>query len=114
MPDIRPSAFQSTVVVTAGDRSVPIGGVPIWSIAEVLAFDDDGQWDFAVAAHADDPRPPAEFVEDLIASRLIAAPRPRRRRERSVSSRAVFHRAAPDRGEDRASACQTATEEVLS
>jgi hypothetical protein len=38
----------------------------------------------------------AEMLVDLLASRMIAPHRPRRRRERAVSSRAMFYAGADD------------------
>jgi len=63
-----------------------VRGTPVWPIPEVLELDDQ----FEPGREAADRGPDDELVADLLASRMIAAPRPRRRRERGVSSRAVF------------------------
>jgi hypothetical protein len=58
----------------------------VWPIAEVLAFEDliDGMTTDAIDA---DPG----LIADLLESRMIAPPRPRHRRQKSVSSRAAFY-----------------------
>jgi hypothetical protein len=63
-----------------------VRGTPVCPIPEVL--DLDGQ--FEPGRDADEAGLDDELLADLLASRMIAAPRPRRRRERPVSSRAVF------------------------
>lgn len=60
----------------------------VWPIAEVLAFEDliDGMTTDSVDAGID-----PGLVADLLDSRMIAPPRPRHRRQKSVSSRAAFY-----------------------
>jgi hypothetical protein len=58
----------------------------VWPIAEVLAF--EAPFDGFVAADAEgDPA----LIADMLDSRMIASPQPRRRRQKAVSSRAVFY-----------------------
>jgi len=72
--------------MTVGDVECVVRAATVWPIPEVL--DLDGQFEPGRDAVDDD------LLADLLASRMIAPPRPRRRRERSVSSRAVFFSAA--------------------
>jgi len=72
--------------MTVGDVECVVRAATVWPIPEVL--DLDGQFEPGRDAVDDD------LLADLLASRMIATPRPRRRRERSVSSRAVFFSAA--------------------
>jgi hypothetical protein len=60
----------------------------VWPIAEVLAFEDliDG-----MTADSNDAGLDPSLVADLLDSRMIAPPRPRHRRQKSVSSRAAFY-----------------------
>lgn len=64
----------------------------VWPIPDVL----DLEGSFEPGMDATDPILDDEILSDLLASRMIAPPRPRRRREKSVSSRAVFF--APSAG----------------
>ena len=77
--------------VRVGADWSPIRAATIWPIADVLAAD------VGLAGTAAGPQPAVETAErlvlDLIDSGMIAPPRPRRRRERPVSSRAVFYQA---------------------
>jgi hypothetical protein len=57
---------------------------PVAMIHDLLGFEHE------VEAGCDEATDPA-FVADVIESRMIAPPRPRRRRERAVSSRAIFY-----------------------
>ena len=74
-------------VVNVGDTQCGLRARPIAPIAEVLGFEQElveDLLDFS-GAEADD-----QLVADLLDSRLIAPPVHRRRRQRPVSSRAVF------------------------
>ena len=80
--------------MTVGEVECVVRAATVWPIPEVLDLDgqfEPDQFESAQDAIADD-----ELLADLLASRMIAPPRPRRRRERSVSSRAVFFSAASD------------------
>lgn len=91
----RPSPFTTVVVVGTPD-GFAVRGLPVWPITDLLDCDD--QFDAALAvSEPRGERPSTDLdpgvLDDIIASRLIAPPRPRRRRERSVSSRAIFYQA---------------------
>ena len=77
-----------------GDVECVVRAATVWPIPEVLDLDgqfEPGRFEAGPDSIADD-----ELLADLLASRMIAPPRPRRRRERSVSSRAVFFSASSD------------------
>lgn len=91
----RPSPFTTLVVVGSAAGSA-LRGLPVWPITDLLDCDD--QYDAALAVQTpDEVRTGADLdpsvLDDIIASRLIAPPRPRHRRERAVSSRAIFYQA---------------------
>jgi len=69
-------------VTTVGGRECVVRVTPLCPIADVLGFEHE----IAATAVVD-----AETIADLLDSRMIAPPRPRRRRDRDVSSRAVFY-----------------------
>jgi len=82
-----PSAPRTTLVLEAqvDGEACTVRATPVWPIAEVL--DLDAAFDDLAAVAADvDPR----LVADAIESRMIASPR-LRRRQKAVSSRAVFY-----------------------
>lgn len=76
-----------------GDRyTIDVGGTPvtvraatIWPIPEVLDHAE------AIDGLLPDPAAAADLVADLHDSRMIVPPRPRRRRQRPLSSRALFY-----------------------
>ena len=70
--------------LTVGGRECMVRVTPVSPIAEVLEFEDE----FEPGETID-----ARTVMDLLDSRMIAPPRPRRRRDRAVSSRAIFYSA---------------------
>jgi hypothetical protein len=69
-------------VISVGDRECVVRVTQVCPIAEVLGFEDE----FENVEACD-----ARMIADLLESRMIAPPRPRRRRERAVSSRAMFY-----------------------
>ena len=74
-------------VVAVGETSCEVRARTIALIAEVLGFEQEMEGEVTeLAGHATD----RNLIADLLDSRMIAPPRPRRRRERAVSSRAVF------------------------
>jgi hypothetical protein len=83
------------VIRISSDAGDTVRCLPVWSIAEVLDFDDQVDAVLAVTHPTEGPTPGVDpgLLDDLIASRLIAPPRCRRRRDRAVSSRAVFYQA---------------------
>ena len=84
--DSRPSAFRH-FVFRVGAEEAQVRATAIWPVAEVLDGEVGPQAFGPVAADAD-------LLRDLLESSMIAPPRPRRRRQRAVSSRAVFYQAA--------------------
>ena len=90
----RPGPTVGHFVVHVAGESHEIRAVAIWPIAEALGA--AGQTDMlgphgtVAADHTveDD----AVILADLMDSLLIAPPRPRHRRQRLVSSRAIFYR----------------------
>jgi hypothetical protein len=71
-------------VMTVGGTECVVRVLPLCPIADVLGFEHE----MAGAAPID-----AGTIADLLDSRMIAPPRPRRRRDRAVSSRALFYAA---------------------
>jgi len=63
----------------------------VWPIQEVLEVEAEMLMAAGTQEAAD-----AEMLVDLLASRMIAPHRPRRRRERAVSSRAMFYSGADE------------------
>jgi hypothetical protein len=98
------------LVVHVGVDRHMIRSQPVWPIADVLGVEE--QMDALLAGSVvegsvlegcvDDAavtggQPSAtELLHDLLDSQMITPPRPRRRRQRAVSSRAVFYQ-GPDR-----------------
>lgn len=76
-------AGAATFSLRVGAAACSVRAFPLATIQDLLGFDHDLE---AVAAADVDP----EMVADVMESRMIAPPRPRRRRDRAVSSRAVF------------------------
>ncbi|MCE9631210.1 MAG: hypothetical protein K8S94_10925 [Planctomycetia bacterium] len=68
-----------------------VRGTPVWPIAEVLDYEQqlDG---LAAGTFVDgDATIDAELIADVLDSRMITPPRPHRRRQKAVSSRALFY-----------------------
>jgi len=79
-------------VMRVGDEECTVRAAAICTIAEALEAVDEQA---ALLAGAWGAEPCDEgMVADLLASRMIAAPRRQRRRDRAVSSRAVFYAAS--------------------
>jgi hypothetical protein len=78
----RISATRYTIRV--GGCDLAVRGFPLSPIHEVLGFEDEFE------NMTGDPID-AGLVADMLESRMIAPPRPRRRRDRTVSSRAAFY-----------------------
>lgn len=80
-----PHGLPTAVFVTRiGGCDCPVRCIPVSPIHELLGFEEETDVD--TAGFAGDA-----LVADVIDSRMIAPPRPRRRRDRSVSSRAAFY-----------------------
>ncbi|NCY01634.1 MAG: hypothetical protein EBX36_01680 [Planctomycetia bacterium] len=75
-------------VMHVGQTRCEIRARTVAAIADVLGFEQEmeGQADGLVGESPD-----SDTVADLLDSRMIAPPRPLRRRQRSVSSRALFY-----------------------
>lgn len=69
--------------VRVGATACSVRAFPLAAIQELLGFEDEIE---AIGAAAADP----DLFADAVESRMITPPRPRRRRQRAVSSRAVF------------------------
>ena len=76
------SSVATPHVLTVGGSACVVRVVPLAPIADVLGFEHE----LASQAPVD-----AGTIADLLDSRMITPPRPRRRRDRAVSSRAVFY-----------------------
>ncbi|MFM8890339.1 MAG: hypothetical protein ACKOTB_01735 [Planctomycetia bacterium] len=75
------------VVVQVGEAQCEVRARAVAAIADVLGFDDGIDGDACMlAGGGNDER----VIVDLLESRMIMPPRPRRRGGRPVSSRAVF------------------------
>ena len=75
-------------VVAVGETSCEVRARTIALIAEVLGFEQEMEGEVSeLAGHATD----RNLIADLLDSRMIAPPRAVRRRQRSVSSRAMFY-----------------------
>jgi len=90
MPAITPNVQSRAATVTqpwvttVGGRECVVRVTPLCPIADVLGFEHE----IATTATVD-----AGMIADLLDSRMIEPPRLRRRRDRAVSSRAVFYAA---------------------
>ncbi len=86
-------SFEPTrYAMKVGNVECVVRAIEVWPIPEVL----DLKGSFEPGMDASDPILDDEILADLLASRMIAPPRPRRRRDRSVSSRAVFFAPSAD------------------
>jgi len=76
--------------IKVGDAECVVRATAVWPIPEVLELESQLEpgSDATAPATRDLER---ELIADILASRMIVPPRPRRRRERAVSSRAVFY-----------------------
>jgi hypothetical protein len=86
---VKPSCSEAArYVVTVGETPCEVRVRTIAMIAEVLGFEQEMEGDAeGLAGHPED----RNLIADLLDSRMIAPPRPMRRRQRSVSSRAMFY-----------------------
>ena len=91
MPTTTPNAagrFGSSVatphVITVGSTECVVRVTHLCPIADVLGFEPE----MVTTGPVD-----AGTLADLLDSRMIAPPRPRRRRDRAISSRALFYAA---------------------
>lgn len=78
-------------VVNVGETPCEVRVHTVAMIAEVLGFEQEMEGEVVdLAGHTAD----RHLIADLLDSRMIAPPRPTRRRQRSVSSRAMFYGSA--------------------
>jgi hypothetical protein len=87
-----PSFVPAEYSMKVGEMECVVRAAEVWPIPEVL----DLKGSFEPGLDATDPVLDDDILADLLSSRMIAPHRPRRRREKSVSSRAVFF--APSAG----------------
>lgn len=87
------AAGASRYVVKTGSAECEVRVRLIAPIAEVLGFESEMDVAMELADPSALPGVSADrdTLADLLDSRMIAPPRPRRRRQRTVSSRAVFY-----------------------
>lgn len=76
-------AGSATFSLRVGAAACSVRAFPLATIQDLLGFEQE--MENADAADVD-----SELIADAIESRMIVPPRPRRRRDRAVSSRAVF------------------------
>ena len=92
-------ATQSAASSASAQFTIHVDGEPctvraaqVWTIEEVLEFAQQFDGDIAGPHPLDTSE--ARLVADVLESRMIAPPRPRRRRQRPLSSRAMFFSSA--------------------
>ncbi|RLS42053.1 MAG: hypothetical protein DWI27_01670 [Planctomycetota bacterium] len=83
--DPHESRTATLLAMQVAGQTCTVRATPVWPIADVLDF--DGQCDAFTATNGEID---AAMITDVLESQMIAPPRPRRRRERGVSSRAHF------------------------
>lgn len=97
LPRQRVGAVASRLVMRIGAEDCAVRVTPIARIEDVLGFEEELQAAAAGLAAEQEacvPTGEAALVAELLEARMIAPLRPRRRRDRAVSSRAVFYAAA--------------------
>jgi hypothetical protein len=82
--------------VKVGDAECVVRATAVWPIPEVLELESQLEPGQDVAAEDSTRNLERELIADVLASRMIVPPRPRRRRQRAVSSRAVFYAGVED------------------
>jgi len=84
------SSSSACFVMRVAGTDCAVRATTVWPIHEVLEAEAE------MLLAAGDQEAAAEMLVDLLDSRMIAPYRPRRRRERAVSSRAMFYAGADD------------------
>lgn len=82
--------------IKVGDAQCVVRATSVWPIPEVLELESQLEPGSEPAAREPARSLERELIADVLASRMIVPPRPRRRRQRAVSSRAVFYAGAED------------------
>lgn len=83
---VRHTTPATLLAMQVGGETCTVRAATVWPIAEVLGFEAQLETSGLVGSGVD-----AEFVADALESQMIVPPRPRRRRERMVASRAAFY-----------------------
>jgi hypothetical protein len=83
----RTAPIGARYVATVGTESCPVRAMSVWPIEEVLGLEVES----VLMASIEEDAAVGPVVSDLLESRMIVPLRPRRRRERAVSSRAHFY-----------------------
>jgi hypothetical protein len=82
--------------IKVGDTECVVRATSVWPIPEVLELESQLEPGSDAAAQASARELERELIADVLASRMIVPPRPLRRRQRAVSSRAVFYAGVED------------------
>ena len=88
---VKAASAAGRYVVTVGETPCEVRAYAIAMIADVLGFEQEMEGEVADLAGVSADR---RLIADLLDSRMIAPPRVARRRQRPVSSRAMFYGAA--------------------
>lgn len=88
-PATRSAADRFTILVDGA--ACAVRAARVWTIEEVLEFEQQFDGDLSDMQPGD-----AGLVADVLDSRMIAPPRSRHRRQRPLSSRAVFYSSGRD------------------
>jgi len=89
--NVKSASVTNRYVVTVGNTPCEVRARTISMISDVLGFEQEMEGEVADLAGADADR---HLIADLLDSRMIVPPRAARRRQRPVSSRAMFYNAA--------------------
>jgi hypothetical protein len=87
----RPESASACFTMQVAGTACRVRATTVWPIHEVLEV--EAEMLLAAGGHE---AAEGELLLDLLESRMIAPPRPRRRRERPLSSRAVFYAGGDD------------------
>jgi hypothetical protein len=77
--------------IKVGDAECVVRATSVWPIPEVLELESQLEPGSDESTRASARELERELIADVLASRMIVPPRPRRRHQRAVSSRAVFY-----------------------
>jgi hypothetical protein len=82
--------------IKVDDAECVVRATAVWPIPEVLELESQLEPGSDEAARTSTRELERELIADVLAARMIVPPRPRRRRQRAVSSRAVFYAGVED------------------